>query len=216
MSTALFVLEIIGAVSFAISGALVSIKSKLDLFGVMLLGCITAYGGGIIRDLIIGQFPPAVFSRSYMVLITAAVSVIVFVISYINRHKFNDLKRRIEHINNFFDALGLAAFTVMGTEIAFATGFQDKVFLSITLGLLTGVGGGIIRDVLVSDTPYILKKHVYALVSIVGAGMYYVLRLYLPNSIITIAAPVVVIVVMRMLAARFRWELPKIHIEDEE
>lgn len=216
MNIALYILEIIGTVAFAISGALVSVKARLDMFGVVLLGCITAFGGGIIRDIIIGRFPPAIFSRFYMVLIAVTVSLIVFVISYVNRHKFNDFKRKIEHINNFFDALGLAAFTVMGTEVAFAGGFSEKVFLSITLGLLTGVGGGVIRDVLVNDTPYILKKHVYALVSIVGAGMYYVLRLYVTDSIITVAAPVFVIVVLRMLAARFRWELPKIHIDEEK
>lgn len=215
MDIALLVLEIVGTVAFAISGALVSIKAKLDMLGVILLGCITAVGGGIIRDLIIGRTPPAVFSRSYMVLIAVAVSVVVFVVSYIKRRHFTEMRKKIEHINNFFDAVGLAAFSVMGTETAFAYGLEDKLLLSVTLGVLTGVGGGLIRDVLVNDTPYILKKHVYALVSILGSLMYYILRFYLENSIIFIAIPVVMIVVLRMLAARFRWSLPRVHIEDD-
>lgn len=216
MDIALLILEIVGTIAFAVSGALVAIKAKNDIFGVILLGCITAFGGGIIRDIIIGKLPPAIFSRSYMALIAVVVSIVVFVISYINRHKFTEFKKKIEHINNFFDAVGLAAFSVMGTEVAFANGLEDKIFLSITLGLLTGVGGGVIRDVLVNDIPYIFKKHVYALVSIAGSGLYFVLRLYVNVPMITITAPVVTIVILRMLAARYRWGLPKVHIDDEK
>lgn len=216
MDIALLILEIVGTIAFAVSGALVAIKAKNDIFGVILLGCITAFGGGIIRDIIIGKLPPAIFSRSYMALIAVVVSIVVFVISYINRHKFTEFKKKIEHINNFFDAVGLAAFSVMGTEVAFANGLEDKIFLSITLGLLTGVGGGVIRDVLVNDIPYILKKHVYALVSIAGSGLYFVLRLYVNIPMITITAPVVTIVILRMLAAKYRWGLPKVHIDDEK
>lgn len=215
MDIALLILEIVGTIAFAVSGALVAIKAKNDIFGVILLGCITAFGGGIIRDIIIGKLPPSIFSRSYMALIAVVVSIVVFVISYINRHKFTEFKKKIEHINNFFDAVGLAAFSVMGTEVAFANGLEDKIFLSITLGLLTGVGGGVIRDVLVNDIPYILKKHVYALVSIAGSGLYFVLRLYVNIPIISITVPVVTIVILRMLAAKYRWGLPKVHIDDE-
>ena len=215
MDIALLVLEIVGTVAFAVSGALVSVKAKLDMLGVVILGCITAVGGGIIRDLIIGRTPPAIFSRSYMILIAVVVSVAVFIFSYVKRRHFTETRKKIEHINNFFDALGLAAFSVMGTETAFIYGFEDKLLLSVILGVLTGVGGGLVRDVLVNDTPYILKKHVYALVSIFGSLMYYGLRLWLGNSIISITIPVITIVVLRMLAAKYRWSLPRVHIEDD-
>ncbi len=215
MDIALLVLEIVGTVAFAVSGALVSIKAKLDMLGVVILGSITAVGGGIIRDLIIGRTPPAVFSRSYMILIAVAVSVVVFIVSYLKRRHFTEMRKKIEHINNLFDAFGLAAFSVMGTETAFAYGLEDKLLLSVILGVLTGVGGGLIRDVLVNDTPYILKKHVYALVSIFGSLTYYILRLYLGESIVSIAIPVVMIVVLRMLAAKYRWSLPRVHIEED-
>ena len=215
MDIALLILEIVGTVAFAVSGALVSIKAKLDMLGVVLLGGITAVGGGIIRDIIIGRTPPAVFSRSYIILIAVAVSVVVFIISYIRRRNFTEMRKKIEHINNLFDALGLAAFSVMGTETAFACGLEDKILLSVTLGVLTGVGGGLVRDILVNDTPYILKKHVYALVSILGSLMYYILRLNLGESIISIAIPVITIVVLRIFAAKYRWSLPRVHIEDD-
>lgn len=215
MDIALFILEIVGTVAFAVSGALVSIKARLDLFGVILLGCITAFGGGIMRDVIIGVNPPAIFSRYYMVLIAIAVSIIVFIVSYINRDKFIEFKKKIEHINNLFDAIGLGAFTVMGTEVAFSHGLGDKIFLSLTLGLLTGVGGGVIRDVLVNDTPYILKKHVYAIISLTGGILYYLFRRFLAPAIICMVIPVVTIVILRLLAAKYRWSLPKIHISDE-
>ena len=214
MGIALLILEIIGTIAFAVSGALVAIKAKNDVFGVLLLGCITAFGGGIIRDLIIGRTPPAIFSRSYMVIIAVIVSIVVFIVSYINRHKFTEFKKKIDHINNIFDAVGLGAFSVMGTDVAFACGLEDKILLSITLGLLTGVGGGVIRDVLVDEMPYILKKHVYALVSIAGSVTYFVLRRFFGESIISLALPVIIIVILRMLAARFRWGLPKVHIDD--
>ncbi|MBE6547412.1 MAG: trimeric intracellular cation channel family protein [Ruminococcaceae bacterium] len=214
--TALFVLEIIGTIAFAVSGALVAIKAKLDLFGVVLLGCITAVGGGILRDIIIGAVPPAIFARFHIVLIAVVVSVVAFIVSYLNRHKFTAFRKKIEHINNLFDAVGLAAFSVMGTEIAFTSGLGDRIFLSITLGLLTGVGGGVIRDILVNDTPYILRKHVYALISIFGSALYYILRYNTGDATVSMIAPMLSIVILRILAAKYRWSLPKVHIDEEE
>lgn len=213
---ALLILEIVGTVAFSVSGALVAIKAKLDLLGVLLLGFITSVGGGILRDILIGRLPPAIFSRSYIVIVAVVTALIVFIISYIKRHKFTEFKNKIDHINILFDAIGLGAFTVMGTEVAFAYGLEEKIFLSITLGVLTGVGGGVIRDILVNDTPYVLKKHVYALVSIGGSILYYVLRLYSDNALISMLAPIVLIVLLRLLAAKYRWSLPKVHIDDEE
>lgn len=216
MDVALLILEIVGTVAFAVSGALISVNAGLDLFGVILLGCTTAVGGGIMRDILIGTEPPAIFSRFYIVLIAIVVSLGVFIVSYINRHKFTPFRKKIEHINNIFDAIGLGAFTVMGTEIAFSHGLGDRVFLSVTLGLLTGVGGGVIRDVLVNDTPYILKKHVYALVSISGSILYYALRRWLGEAVITVILPVLLIVALRILAAKYRWHLPKVHIDEHK
>lgn len=214
MDIAIFILEIIGTISFSISGALVAIKARLDLLGVMLLGCITAVGGGITRDILVGAVPPSIFSKPHILAIAVLTALAVFIISYIRRKKFTSLQKSVEHTNNFFDAMGLAAFTVTGTELAFAYGFSGNMLLSITLGVLTGVGGGVFRDILVNHTPYILKKHVYALVSIGGAVVYYLLRIYVTSSAISFIIPIALIVVLRMLATKYRWSLPKVKIDE--
>ena len=209
----LFVLGIIGAVSFAISGALVAIKSKFDLFGVIIIGCVTATGGGVIRDVLIGQTPPMLFKAPYLGIIAAALSVAVFYFVYFRKKDFYELSEKIEKINNVFDSIGLAAFTVTGTEIAFTSGFSDNILLSVSVGVLTSVGGGILRDVLTENPPYIFTKHVYAVVAIFGAAIYYALRILSVSTIISSAASIIIIVGVRMLATKYRWKLPKIRIE---
>lgn len=211
----LLILEIIGTISFAISGAVVAIKAKFDIFGVAFVGVITAMGGGIIRDLLIGRYPPAVFSNFYIFLIAVIASIITFIIVYKNKSRFNMLEGIIEYINNFFDALGLAAFSVMGTEVAFVFGFSDNMFLAVTLGVLTGIGGGIFRDVLTDTTPFVFKKHIYAIASILGACIYYLLRMSFDNLAVISAVSMILVVVIRMLATKYHWSLPKIELENE-
>ena len=208
------ILEIIGTVAFAVSGAFVAIKARLDLFGVLFIGCITAVGGGIMRDILIGQTPPVIFSKLYILIIAACSALIVFVISYIYNQKFDELEKKTEHVNNFFDAIGLAAFSVMGTETAFVQGLSSNVFLAITLGVLTGVGGGVLRDILTSTTPYIFKKHVYAVASLLGASVYYILRVILDGTLIASAVGMLLILAVRMLATKYLWGLPKVHLQD--
>ena len=210
----LLILEIVGTISFAVSGAFVAIKAKLDIFGVLFLGCVTAVGGGIIRDILIGVNPPAIFSNLYILLIAAITAAVVFAFAYAQRKKFDDMREKIEHVNNFFDAFGLAAFSVMGTEAAFVHGLSDNVFLSILLGMFTGVGGGLLRDILTSTTPYIFKKHVYALASIGGAALYYVLRLICVDNLLPSVLAMLFIISIRLLATRYRWSLPKVHLDE--
>jgi len=209
----LLVLEIVGTVSFAVSGAFVAIKSKLDVFGVTFIGCVTAVGGGITRDLLIGRTPPAIFSNLYVLLIAALTSVAVFVLAYVMHRKFLGAYEKTEPYQNVFDAIGLAAFSVSGTEIAFQCGVSDNFVLAILLGMLTGVGGGVLRDVLTSNTPYIFKKHVYALASIAGATAYYLLRLFITETWLPSLLSMALVVGDRLLAAHYRWSLPKAHLE---
>lgn len=212
----LFVLEIAGTVAFAVSGTVVAIKARFDIFGVLVIGCITAVGGGITRDMLIGATPPAIFSKIYIVGIACLASLVVFIVAYIKRKKFDEIRERIEHINNIFDAIGLAAFTVMGTEIAFTNGVSENVFLSITIGVLTGVGGGVLRDILTETPPYIFKKHVYALASIVGATLYYLLRLFMRTTILPSGMAIMFIISIRLLATKYRWDLPKIKLQEQD
>ena len=208
----LLVLEIIGTVAFAVSGAFVAIKAKLDVFGVLFIGCITAVGGGITRDILIGRTPPAIFSNLYILLIAALSSAIVFLIARSMHKKFVYAYEKTEPIQNVFDAFGLAAFSVMGTEIAFLYGQWENAVLAVLLGVLTGVGGGVLRDVLTSTTPYIFKKHVYALASIAGATVYYVMRLFIEETLVPSIVAMGLVVVLRLLAAKYRWSLPKAQI----
>ena len=209
----LLILEIIGTLSFAVSGAYVAVKAKLDLFGVLFIGCVTAVGGGITRDILIGHTPPAIFSNLYILLLAAVASLAVFVIAFVMRKKFLDVYEKLDPIQNVFDAFGLAAFSVMGTEIAFVYGLNDNAVLAILLGTLSGVGGGVFRDVLTSTTPYIFKKHVYAIASIVGAALYYVLRLMVVGTLLPSLIAMAVVVTVRLLARKYRWSLPKAHLE---
>lgn len=213
--TVTIIFDILGTVSFAISGALVAIKARLDIFGIIFIGAITATGGGMVRDVIIGKIPPAIFNKFYIFLIAAITSVTVFIVAEIYRRKFYRLSEKVEQVNNIFDAIGLGAFSVMGTEVAFTENLSDNMFLAIVLGMLTGVGGGIFRDILTDQTPYVFKKHIYAIASILGSILYYVLRTLFDETVISSIAALLCVVIIRMLATKFRWSLPKIKLDEE-
>lgn len=163
------------------------------------------------RDLVLGKIPPNIFSNVIVLAIAAITSIVVFTVSYFNANKFESLEKRIESINNFFDAVGLATFSAVGTEMACETGFSDMAVLSISMGLLTGIGGGIIRDILVDSTPYVLKKHIYALASIIGSTIYYLISTS-GNKTIALIIAMPIIVIIRILAAKYHWKLPKIDL----
>lgn len=209
------VMEIIGTIAFSVSGALIAISCSLDIFGVITVACLTATGGGIIRDVLINQSSPLIFQNPKIALLSLITALTVFTAAYANSQKFYILREKIEYANNFFDALGLAAFSVTGIETACTAGYSGNAFFVITMGVITGVGGGLLRDILVNETPYILKKHIYALVSIGGSLFYYIIRTYTslrtPGTIIIMTA----MVLSRLLAAKFRWKLPKIDVSDK-
>lgn len=204
------IMEIIGTVAFAISGALIGVSSNLDIFGVTFIGVITAVGGGMLRDVLLGKCPPAIFSNTYLFAVAALTAIIVFIIAYINSEHFSILREKIERINNIFDAMGLSVFTVTGAEITCTAGFSDKMLFVVMMGMITGVGGGVFRDVLVSETPYVLKKHIYALASIAGSLLYYVMQIYMGKKIIGTITAMLCVFVIRILATKYRWKLPKI------
>ncbi len=216
MAEIINIMEIIGTIAFALSGTLVAIGSGLDIFGVTFLACITAFGGGAVRDILLGLSPPAIFTDFKLFLIAVAVSVLTFVIAYIFRAKFDSFKKKIEVVNNVFDAIGLSAFVVIGSEVSCLNGFLDNGFIVVFCGMITGVGGGIFRDVLIDTTPYIFKKHVYAMAAIMGGITYFILRKYTQNVQLASFLSVLLVFVIRMLATKYRWSLPKIYIGDRK
>lgn len=203
-----FFIEAVGTIAFASSGAMVAIKKQLDLLGVVVLGVTTAVGGGMLRDIIIGNVPPALFKNSIYVLLAFLTVIFLFVIVRLNQQILASRSiERYEQVMNIFDAVGLGAFTVVGIDTAVLAGYGSYHFLIIFLGVITGVGGGILRDIMAGETPFILKKHVYASASIVGAVLYaFLLEIINGDAAMVIGACSVVLV--RMLAAHYRWNLP--------
>jgi uncharacterized membrane protein YeiH len=203
-----FFIEAVGTIAFASSGAMVAIKKQLDLLGVIVLGVTTAVGGGMIRDIIIGNVPPALFKDPVYVLLAFFTVMILFIIVRSNQRILDGRSLvTYEKVMNIFDAVGLGAFTVVGIDTAILSGYGDYHFLIIFLGVITGVGGGILRDIMAGQTPYVLRKHIYASASIAGAILYAGLLGHI-NGNIAMLIGACAVVLIRLLATRYCWNLP--------
>ena len=204
-----FVLEMIGTVAVALSGAMVAIQKRLDLLGILVLGITTAVGGGMIRDLIIGIHPPMMFVKPVYVVVSAIFILILFLIIKVNHSSPKFLESALyETLFNLMDAIGLGVFTVVGVNSVMNNDMNHMLFLKIFLGVITGVGGGLIRDMMANETPGILRKHVYACASIVGAVCYIILYDWLRSGTAMVLS-VILVVVIRVLAKHYEWNLPK-------
>lgn len=203
------VIEVIGIIAFSVSGAMVAIRRKTDLFGVILLAILTAMGGGLLRDMIFSFTPPVIFGLKWYLLICVVVSVIVFLIARKYSKTYLENETKIEHINDVFDALGLGIFAVMGTKVGLEHGFGNDAIITISCGVLTCIGGGIIRDVLTKSIPFVLVKRIYAIAAIFGSGVYYIMYLFEINDGVAIVAGVLATFILRLLAMIFKWNMPK-------
>lgn len=192
------VLEIIGTIAFAVSGAVVGIRKKMDILGVVTLGIITAVGGGVFRDIIIGVTPPTAFRDPIYALLSIFVSIVVFLPFISKRINLDQL------VWVLADSIGLAAFTMIG--VSTGTSFNN-IFLEVFLGVITGVGGGVVRDICSGDIPMIFIKHFYACPCIIGAIVCAILNRF--NIDLSIALGFATILILRILAAKFKWHLPK-------
>lgn len=190
--------EVIGTIAFAISGALIGIRKKLDLFGIIFLALTTATGGGILRDIIIGSTPPAAFVNPVSSFISIITALIVF-FCYENINRF-------EKVILISDALGLGVFTAIGCRTAIALS-TNNIFIVIAMGLSTGVGGGILRDVLAKDVPFVLKKEIYAIASIIGAICFYYIYRHFPE-IISLYLCCGIVFIIRIISIVFDINLP--------
>ena len=150
--------EAIGTAAFAVSGAMVAIDKGTDIFGVLLMAVFTALGGGTLRDVLIGHFPPRMFTNFHYVLLSCICALAVFIIARIFKERYIERERLIEQVNNVFDAIGLGIFAVSGARIGMEAGFADNIFLTTFLGTTTAIGGGMLRDVLLQEMPFVLKK----------------------------------------------------------
>ncbi len=209
MSTFFETTEIVGIIAFAISGAMISIQRKMDIFGVIFLTLVTALGGGAMRDLFLGITPPTNFFNYKHLLITILTAILVFVLATIFKTFFFENFKKINEIVNVFDAFGLAAFAITGVKITSVAGYSDHGFFVIFMGVFTSVGGGLLRDVMSREKPMIFCKNVYATAVLIGTVFYYFLRNTVPENLLVILT-FIIIVSIRVLAAQFHWDLPKI------
>lgn len=211
-----YVFEMIGVVAFAVSGAMVAINKRVDAFGVILCSVITSLGGGIIRDILIGISPPKFFSSYVYMLGAVLTAAIVFIIAFIFKEEYQKRSVMIDSINNIFDAVGLGIFTVTGAKIAYESGFTTNGILVVSLATITGIGGGILRDLMLREIPFVLKKRVYALASIIGATVYHLLYTHAVHYRAATVITVIAVFVIRICATVFEWDLPSVKIKSDK
>ena len=206
METFILILELAGTMAFAASGAMTGLKKGMDLFGVCILGLTTAVGGGVIRDVILGNTPPATFLSPIYAIVALVTSLVLF-LPRIRRLLMWD-QRLYDLSMLVLDSLGLGIFTVVGIRIAWSSTPEPTLFLLVFVGVVTGVGGGVLRDVMAGDTPYIFVKHIYACASLAGALL--CAGLWRPaGEVAAILTGAGAVVLIRFLSAHYRWNLPR-------
>lgn len=211
MEDVMFVLELIGAAAFAVSGAMVAIEKKADIFGVLFLAVTTALGGGVIRDVLIGRIPPVMFVSYWYLLISVVAALAVFIDAYLRSEKYKLHLDKLDAVNNVFDAIGLAVFTVSGMNAAMPV--SDNVILVLFVGMCTGVVGGMLRDVMTNTMPKVLRKRVYAVASLIGGGLYYVMHVLDINQLLSVGCGMLVIFALRLFATIYKWNLPSVKLD---
>ena len=191
-------LDIIGTMAFAMSGALTAMNKKLDPFGVFIIAFVTAVGGGTLRDIMIGRTPVGwMRDLNYVYVI-----VIGFILAILFRKKFDRLRTSLF----LFDTIGLGVFTLIGLEKGINVGLHPVI--CVALGTMTACFGGVIRDILCTEIPVIFRREIYATICILGGIVFFLLRkLDLDNDVLYLTTSLVIISV-RLMAVKFKWYLP--------
>ncbi len=208
----IFIIEIFGTIAFAISGAMVGINKKMDVFGVCVLGMTTACGGGMIRDVSLSMIPSSLLKPVYIE-VSILTCLVVFVIYYFRKNVFN-LRNKVlyDNIMMAVDSIGLGVFTAVGVDKGIDNANVESLLLYVFLGTITGVGGGLLRDVMAGVKPYIFTKDIYACASIVGAFVY-VWTYNAFGELSAMASCTTVVVAIRYLARHYKWNLPCIDLD---
>lgn len=213
METTIFLLEIIGTIAFSISGTIAAIKAKMDILGTLIMAIVTAVGGGYIRDLTLGLIPPTVFIKPIYISVATITCGLMIIGLTMYKHE-TPLQQRLrtnilENIVNLSDSIGLGIFTMSGVSMAIAHKEINNFVLLLFVGTITGVGGGILRDVFTLKIPVVFTKHIYALASMIGATLFIFLRTVIEPSIAMFVCAFV-IVVIRFVSAKYKLSLPKV------
>ncbi|MDT0689036.1 trimeric intracellular cation channel family protein [Salegentibacter sp. F188] len=203
MELSLFnILDILGTMAFAISGALAAMDRKLDLFGIFIIAFVTAIGGGTIRDALMGNTPVAWMENAAYIYLIGAVTIFAIIF----RKKINYLKTSLF----LFDTIGLGVFTITGVETGVANNLDPIV--SIAIGAMTGTFGGVVRDILCNEIPVIFRKEIYATASIVGGLAFVVLHRLNVNIDVIYVVTSLTVIIIRLIVVKYKISLPSYHL----
>lgn len=197
----ILILDLFGTVVFAVTGALRAIEHKYDIVGIIILATVTGILGGVMRDTILGVFPPNNFSDTIHIVLTTLTAIVIFFLY----HK----TKNYENLFNIFDAVGLGVFTFTGASIAHSL-YSTNYVLIVISSLLTAFGGGILRDVFVREPPIVFTKEVYAVASFIGVIVFLVLiNLKVPFEYTAIVV-IFVTTGIRLISIKLHWNLPRV------
>ncbi len=197
----IYVLDLFGTMAFAVTGAFKAIEHKADIVGIIILATITGIAGGTIRDVILGKsLPNSLIDPSYVIITVTSAIVIFLLHSKMKKHWNVFLK---------FDAIGLGVFTVIGATFAYNM-FGMNFLVIVLSGMLTAIGGGILRDVFVNQTPIVFVKELYASASFLGATVFYLVILLTNDVYVGTISGLLLATGLRMVAMKYNWNLPKV------
>ena len=197
------ILDLFGTMAFAVTGAFKAVEHKSDIVGVLILSTITGVAGGVIRDIIFGKLPPTAVINPLYIIITIITGVVIFLLYPILKTHWKLFLK--------FDAVGLGVFTVIGS--AFAYNIFGLNFLTMSFaGVLTAIGGGILRDALVNEIPLVFTKELYASASFIGIVILFVMLSININLSVASIPTIVVVTSIRLIAMKFNWNLPRARI----
>lgn len=200
--------EIIGTIAFALSGAMVGIEKRFDIFGVIVLAIATAVGGGAIRDVLLGRTPPNMFVHPIYAGLATLSAICVFFLTYQMKY-FKKYRKFYLFLVELFDTIGLGVFAITASSLVLTMYPDANVFLTVFMGCITGAGGGILRDMMAGRVSAVLRKRIYAVAAIIGSGMYYYLaKTSLSRSFIMVVS-ILSVILIRTLAAHYGWNLPR-------
>ena len=201
IQTIVLILDLFGTMAFAVTGAFKAIEHKSDIVGIIILATITGVAGGTIRDVVLGHFPPHSISDPNYVIITTVTGVVIFFL----------FPKMQKHWNLFlkFDALGLGVFTAIGATFAYEL-FGMNFLAMVMAGMVTAVGGGILRDMFVNEIPLVFVKELYASASFLGVVVFYVILILKFQIEVATIVSIIVVTVLRLVAMKYNWNLPKV------
>ena len=216
MEIFLIIIQCIGAVSFTISATIYAIHKRADVIGALVFSLLTCFGGGFIRDLALGNLPPRILSSTVLIstaLLAIVVCLVCYHLGFIKKIAHFADRHQHSFIIEFTDSLGLASYVVSGLEIARETGNKGFVVLTFA-GCITGVGGGILRDICSAEIPAVFRKHIY-LIPVIIASVFFALTYKHINEAVCVIVTMLIVIIIRMLAFKFKWNLPIPKTENE-